>query len=121
MKINSIYICCYKYDVRLVRILVASIRKWYEQIPIFLVKDIRYGPFDTSELERVFRVSVFKSGIFGWGFGKMEVLVNPLRERCLLLDADIIMAGPVIAELEKFEEDFVVENEIPLDDGVVDK
>jgi hypothetical protein len=118
MKIDSIYICCYKYDVRLVRILVASIRKWYEQIPIFLVKDIRYGPFDTSELERVFHVSVFKSGFFGWGFGHVEVLVNPLRQRCLLLDADIIMAGPVIEELEKSDEDFIVQYEKPSDDFV---
>ena len=34
MKIDVIYAACYKYDLRYTRILVASIRAWYPDIPI---------------------------------------------------------------------------------------
>ena len=110
MKIDCIYISCYKHDVRFTRILVASIRDWYEEIPIILIKDFRYGGFDTSDLERYFHASVFQSDrrCFGWGFGKLEPLFIPDRKRCLILDSDIVMIGPVLDTLEEYTEDFVV-------------
>ncbi len=118
MKIDTIYIGCYKYDVRLAKILVASIRSWYADIPISLIKDVTYGPFDTSELEKAFDVSVFRTGSFGWGFGKLEPLLLTERRRCLILDADIIMTGPVLQDLEKYDEQFIVNVEHPPEDFV---
>jgi hypothetical protein len=113
MKIDKIYIPCYRRDIRLARILIASIRHWYPNIPIVLIKDELLGKFDTAKLEKFFNVSVLpsKTKKFGWGFSKFEILFPEHKERFLLLDADIILAGPVIDLLEKFDDDFIVCNE----------
>lgn len=95
------------------RILVASIRYWYPDIPIALIKDELLGNFDTIALEKYFNVSVFpmKTKKFGWGFSKFEAFFGEEKKRFLMLDADIIFVGPVLDSLEKFNEDFVVHNE----------
>ncbi len=75
MKIEVIYIPCYKLDFRLTRICVASIRYWYPNIPIVLIKDLKSGNFNSTELEKKFNVSVFPQNAksYGWGFSKFEV------------------------------------------------
>jgi lipopolysaccharide biosynthesis glycosyltransferase len=110
LKIDIVYIACYRYDIRLTRILVASIRYWYPDLPICLVKDEFYGGYDTSEIESVWNVSTFpaETPIYGWGFGNLEPLFQSKKERCLVLDSDIVMAGKVLDLLEQFDEDFVV-------------
>ena len=39
MKIDSIVIACFKKDLHLMRICVASIRYWYPDVDIWLLKD----------------------------------------------------------------------------------
>ena len=113
MKIEVIYIPCTKGDFRLTRICVASIRYWYPDIPIILVKDLIYRDFDTSELEKHFNVSVYpqKAKIYGWGFSKFEVFLEEEKRRFLMLDSDIILAGPILDILEKHNEDWIVFDE----------
>ncbi|HKR05930.1 MAG TPA: hypothetical protein VJY62_14940 [Bacteroidia bacterium] len=113
MKIDTIYIAGYRRDYRLTRILVASIRHWYPEIPIVIIKDCMMRDYDTTELEKTYAVSVFPCDVklFGWGFSKLEVFFQEKKERFLLLDSDIIMAGPVLDVLEKFDEDFIVHDE----------
>ena len=120
MKIDLINIACYRHDLRFTRILVASIRRWYPDIPICLIKDHYYGGFDTGEIERRWRVSVFSPGgtAFGWGFSKLEPLFLPEKKRCLILDSDIVFAGPVLEFLEAADGDFVVQHEDPNPDFV---
>ncbi|HEY2342132.1 MAG TPA: hypothetical protein VGH90_03830 [Chthoniobacteraceae bacterium] len=115
MKIEVIYIACYKYDLRFTRILVASIRQWYPEIPIVLIKDLFYGDFDTWEIEKIWNVSRLDTErhCFGWGFSKVEVLCQPERRRCLVLDSDIIFTGPLLETLEQCKSDFVVQHEDP--------
>jgi precorrin-6B methylase 2 len=115
MKIDHVYVACFKHNVRLVRILVASIRFWYPRIPIFLIKDCLYGPFDTREIERSWGVRVLptQGRFFGWGFGKLEPLFIKEKQRCLILDPDIVFAGPALESLEKCDEDFIVTEENP--------
>lgn len=117
MKIERIYIACFKHDVRFARILVASIRFWYPEIPILLIKDQSYGPFDTSSMEEHWGVSVMPTSrrAFGWGFGKLEPLFAPEKHRCLILDSDILMVGPVLSVLEQYDDDFIVTYEDPQD------
>jgi Coenzyme PQQ synthesis protein D (PqqD) len=117
MKIDCIYIACYKDDVRMARILAMSIRKWYPSIPIKLIKDELNGTFDTSEFEKVLNVSVLHThtNAFGWCMGKFEPYFLSNRHRCLILDADMIFLGPVLDELENYDEDFVVRLEDPPD------
>lgn len=115
MKIEIIYIGCYRHDIALTRILVASIRRWYPRLPIQLIKDAYYGDFSTTEIERTCDVGVFPTGrrVFGWGFSKLEPLFVPERRRCLILDSDTLLTGPLLESLEGLEEDFVVQWEDP--------
>lgn len=113
-RIDRIYIAAHRADLRLTRICVASIRCWYPQIPIFLLKDYVSGPFCTREIEEVWNVQLWPTAerSFGWGFIKLEPLFGPARIRYLILDSDIVFLGHVIEALEKFDTDFVVQQEL---------
>jgi hypothetical protein len=123
MNIDRIYIACFKHDARFTRILVSSIRFRYSDVPISIIKDETYGPFDTTDLERRFAVTVFPSVTkkFGWGFGKLEPLFLPDKQRCLILDSDILMAGSVLDKLSEHNEDYIVVQEDPPDDNFVER
>jgi hypothetical protein len=123
MKIDCIYIACYKNDVRLARILATSIRKWYPSIPIKLIKDEFHGTFDTREFEKVLNVSTLDTHTnqFGWFMSKFEIYFRGDKHRCLILDADMVFLGPVIDELERYDEDFVVRHEEPPDLEFINK
>jgi lipopolysaccharide biosynthesis glycosyltransferase len=110
MRIDKIYIATHKYDLRLTRICVASIRYWYPEIPIYLIKDYFNGDFPTEEIERLWRVSVFEGPFryFGWGMSKLEPIFSEQGNRFLILDSDIVFAGRVLECLEQQTEDFVV-------------
>jgi len=113
-RIDRVYIAVHRKDLRLARICVASVRHWYPEIPIYLLKDEVYGPFSTRELEERWNVSTWPTGNmpFGWGFVKLEPLFAEERVRYLMLDADIVFVGRVIDALEIFEADFVVQEEV---------
>lgn len=113
MKIEAVVISCYRLDLPLTRICVASVRFWYPDVPIFLIKDLQHGEFDTSELERHWNVQIFpgRAKKLGWGFGKLELMTELPARRFLLLDADTAFAGRVLERLEAFDEDLVVDKE----------
>jgi lipopolysaccharide biosynthesis glycosyltransferase len=112
-KITRIFVAGYRLDVAFTRCCVASIRKWYPDIGICLIKDELAGPYDTSDLENHYGVEIFDSGVrcYGWGMSKLEPLFLPGRQRVLILDSDVVFAGPVLARLEQSEHDFVVVDE----------
>ena len=109
-KIDRLYIACYRGDYWQTKICVASVRKWYPEIPIFLIKDLAKGDFNTSEMEKNFNVQIanFNLKKFGWGVSKFEPYFLDEDLRCLILDSDIIFLGKVIDYLEEFSEDFVI-------------
>lgn len=111
MRIEGIVISCYKADYELACICVASIRHWYPDKPIWLIKDYQYGYFDTGALEKYYDVKIYptKHRSLGWGFGKLEVIIAPPVNRLLLIDADIVFAGRLLDRLEQYDEDLVVE------------
>jgi len=113
MKITRIYVAGYRLDVDLTRSCVASIRKWYPDIKISLIKDELAGAYDTSDLEDYYGVEVFEGPArrYGWGMSKLEPLFLPDRERFLILDSDIVFAGPVLERLERSGHDFIVADE----------
>jgi len=115
MKIDNIYIAGFKHDINFTRTCVASIRHWYPSIPITLIKDEFYGPYSTQDIEHNYNCNTLKceNTRFGWGFGKLEPLFLPQEQRFLVLDSDIVFAGPILSRLEKFSEDFVVQKEEP--------
>ncbi len=119
-KIERVYIATHRGDLRLTRICVASVRRWYPEIPIFLLKDFANGDFSTSEIEERWDVKVWptKERSFGWGVIKLEPLFAAERTRYLVLDSDIVFLGYVIDALERFEEDFVVQEETQSADAI---
>jgi hypothetical protein len=110
VRIERIYIATHKPDLRLTRICVASIRYWYPDLPIYLIKDLHNGDFSTAEIERVWNVQIYQTEQrrFGWGMSKLEPLFSEPQVRMLILDADTVFAGPVIELLERSSSDFVV-------------
>ena len=107
--INTIVIACFKKDVYLLKTCVASIRYWYPDVEIYLLKDTQKGDFSTTEIEEVFRVKCLPNGgkYSGWGFSKFEAFFLNF-DRFLLLDADTVFLGKVLDELAKYEDDFLV-------------
>lgn len=115
MSIEAVYIFTQKQDVRLTRICVASIRFWYPDLPIFLIKDELRARFDTEEIERIWNVGVERCGRpqlggCGWLI-KFEPLFLSGRKRVLTLDSDIAFCGPVLGNLDQVKSDFVVAEE----------
>jgi hypothetical protein len=113
MKIEGVVVSSYKLDTQLTRLCVASVRFWYPDIPIWLLKDRQYGDFNTREIEKYWNVQVYpgRQKNLGWGFGKLEVITELPARRLLLIDSDIVFAGRVIDRLEKFDADLVVDKE----------
>lgn len=113
MSIDTIYISTYRKDLPLTRICVASIRYWYSDIPIRLIKDTAAGKFDTREIENRWNVNVVDTGKrrFGWGFAKLEPLFLQQREKFLIVDSDTVFTGRVLDMLNTFDAAFIVDDE----------
>ena len=120
MTIERVYIPCCRKDFRLTAICAASIRYWYPEIPILLIKDYSQGTFDTSEIERLCNASLFQTTKreFGWGFAKLEPLFEPAGGRFLVIDSDTVFTGPVLDELNRHDTNFIVDDETPPPDEV---
>jgi hypothetical protein len=103
----------HKFDLRLTRICVASIRYWYPDIEIILYKDESFGAFDTAEIERYWNVGVLQTTqkMIGWGFGHLDLLLLERDHRFLSIDVDIAFIGRVLDVLEKYDEDLIVDHE----------
>lgn len=114
MKVDKVFICTYKYDFHFAKICVASVRYWYPDIPIYLIKDEMQGSFNTSFTEKIWNVSVVNMPRkkFGWGYGKLEVLFSEKKESFLVIDADTVLTGPVLDVARKENADFIVDREV---------
>jgi hypothetical protein len=114
MKVDKVFINTYKYDFHFARICIASIRYWYPDIPIYLIKDDNEGKFDTSYAGKKWNVDVLDipRKKFGWGYGKLETLFLEPTFSYLVLDADTVFAGPVLDKVAEVYADFVVDDEV---------
>ena len=109
-KIQQIYVCGYKYDIQYARCCVASVRHWYPDISITLIKDRFYGEYYTKDIEKYWNVNVLdvQERVFNWGFSKFEPLFLPKKEKVLILDADTLFVGRILDLLQEFDEEFIV-------------
>ncbi len=98
MKVSGVYINTHRYDFELAKICIGSIRFWYPEIPIYLIKDYSNGNFSTIIAEQKWGVQQFNCNRkkLGWGFGKLEPLFLNEGQAFLILDADTLMTGPVL-------------------------
>ncbi|HTN46475.1 MAG TPA: glycosyltransferase [Flavipsychrobacter sp.] len=110
MKIDKVVIACFNKDIALLRTCVASVRYWYPDIDIYLLKDTIQGDFSVDELKTYWNCKIYPSTRqhFGWGWSILEVLTNPEKGKCLFLDSDTVLLGRVIDKLNEYDEDFVV-------------
>lgn len=110
MPTNKIVIACFKKDLFLLRPCVASIRYWYPDVEIYLIKDYIEGKFSTSEIEKNFNVKIFKTQrrTFGWPWSKLAVIFHEQKERFFFLDSDIVLLGKVLDKLNEYNDDFIV-------------
>jgi hypothetical protein len=116
MKIDCVYIACCKRDYHFTKACVASIRYWNKHIPVYLIKDFSKGVFNTARLEEAFHVKIanlkFRSAD---AYCKLYPFFELNGERILLHDSDIVWAGNICAELEKYDEDVIVDGYAPAD------
>lgn len=116
MQVERILIFTMKKDLRLTRICVASIRMFYPDIRIDLVKDESKGPFSTRDLELYWNCGVEKFGQDRLGGSGMLIKLQPLsglrNSVTLLLDNDTVFAGQVFERLNDVDADFVVTHDV---------
>jgi hypothetical protein len=113
--VDAVYIAASRHDARFTRICVASVRRFYPDVPIRLLVG---GPLQrglAEELRRYFdvRVADLPREDYGWGFVKLEPLFQPAGERFLVLDSDTVLTGPVLDRAAEHDEDFIVDDEVP--------
>lgn len=117
MNLPPIVILCNKKDRFLLQLCVSSIRYYYKDADIYIVKDVLKGKFSTGELEKKFNVKVLDLGLknYGWGTGKISLLSGKYfkGQKILILDADIVFVGKVLDVLitEMKEADFIISPE----------
>lgn len=96
----KIVITVNKRDVWFCRICVASIRYYYPEISIFLLKDEQNGAFSTNDIEQYWNVDLIEFEVkkFGWSAAKMHLYTDPrfAGKKLFVLDADIIMVGKLL-------------------------
>jgi hypothetical protein len=111
--IEQVYLTAYRRDFWFTQICVGSIRYWYPKVPIALIKDLGAGDFETGELEKNWDVKLFPTPVknFGGGFAKLEPLFLEEKQRCLILDSDVVFVGRVLDALERAPGDFVIHAE----------
>ncbi|MBW7942335.1 MAG: hypothetical protein H3C64_08045, partial [Candidatus Kuenenia stuttgartiensis] len=110
MQIDKVVIVCFKGDIHLLRPCIASVRYWYPDIEIYLLKDKFRGDFDTTEIEKHFsaKIDTPSRPNWGWGWAKLDPFINPVKDRYLVLDADTVMVGPVLSILNQHDDEFIV-------------
>lgn len=99
-------------DFCLSKICISSIRHFYPDVNIFLVKDFLNGDFNTKNIQRAFGVEVLKMPrrYYGWGAAKVHFLFDQrfAGKKFLCLDADTIFTGKVLDSLQSRKEEFLV-------------
>ncbi|WP_162944941.1 hypothetical protein [Flavisolibacter nicotianae] len=112
-----------KHDIWFCRICVASIRFYYPDVKIFLLKDELPGKFSTREIEETWSVHVIEYPVkrFGMSAAKIHFYCDQrfAGQRFLVLDSDIVFTGRLLDEkyVEDFNCDVIVSEETFSDPG----
>ena len=112
----AIVVFANRKDFFLTKICISSIRFYYPEVEILLVKDKINGDFYTAGLRNAFNVRLLKLGkkYYGWSAGKIHFLLqkNLPEKRYLCLDSDIIFIGRVLDKLRAEQGHFVLNAEM---------
>lgn len=114
----KIVIAVNKKDVWFCRICVASVRYYYPETDIFLLKDELNGEFSTKELEKYWNVQLIDFGKkrYGWSAAKIFFYTDKRfsGQYFLVLDSDIVFTGKLLDKLKPIiaGHDVVVSSEV---------
>lgn len=114
LKLTSITIVVFanRKDFCLTKVCIASIRFYYPEVEILIVKDKLNGNFNTRRLCKATNVKVIKLSkrYYGWGAAKIHFILSQHipKKRYLCLDSDIIFLGRVLDKIETLPEKFIV-------------
>lgn len=106
-----------KTDLWFCRICVASIRFYYPDTQIYIIKDELKGRFSTIEMEELWGVKLisYKVKKFGWSAAKIHFYCDERfkGQKFLVLDADIVFSGRILDQiyLRDFDVDVIVNYE----------
>lgn len=119
----SIVVVCHKHDFFFTKICIASIRYYYPNITIYLVKDLVNGQFSTTCLERYLHVNVLHLGVqkFGYTSAKLFLIASKklAGKKLLVLDSDMVFIGDVLEKLMPYLDkyDFIVSPDLQTKPG----
>jgi hypothetical protein len=110
---DCIYVAASSRDARFTRICIASIRYFYPEIPVKLLAGNALQSGFAEEVREHWNVGLadLPAGDYGWGFVKLEPLFGRPGERFLVLDADTVVAGDILATRRDSFSDFLVDDE----------
>jgi hypothetical protein len=112
--IDCIYIAASATDARYTRICVASIRYFYPDVPVRLLKSGNLQLGLTTELQQYWEIDIADRsgrGDYGWGFVKLEPLFGRPGEKFFVLDSDTVITGPVLGVWNDSPAPFLVDDE----------
>jgi hypothetical protein len=96
----KIFVAVNKNDLWFCRICIASIRYFYSDIEIYLIKDDLNGTFSTKEIEDFWNVKTVNLGPskFGWSAAKMFLYTDEryMGQYLFVMDSDIVFMGKVL-------------------------
>lgn len=121
MEKKIVVIITYKTLYFFTRICAASVRYFYPDADIYIVKDNSAGEFDTAELEQALAVKQLDLGTdkYGWSAAKVHLLASDKfqGQRVFSIDCDIVLIGRFLDDLYKQTEgtDFVVDADYDAD------
>jgi len=117
----KIVIAVNKKDVWFCKICIASIRYFYPDVAIFLLKDELNGKFSTKEIEAHWKVNLIEFSLkkFGWSAAKMHFYCDDrfADQKFLVMDSDIVFIGKLLDQqfVTDFSSDVIVSEEIHSD------
>lgn len=111
--VDFVYVAASAHDARFTRICLASVRRFYPDVPLRLLPGGKLNAPLVRESRRYWGVEVadMPPGDYGWGFVKLEPLFGPRGERFMVLDSDTVMTGPVLDMWTKNDAPFLVDDQ----------
>src|SRR4051794_40684926 len=113
-KITQVVLVTHRYDLANLIVCLASIRYWYPDLKVTVMKNRNQGDFRIGFLARYFNISVLDSphAHYGKYYGSLEPYFTGRCERFVVMDTDTALTGPILDLLERQPADFVVDREV---------
>jgi hypothetical protein len=103
----------HRYDLPNLFVCVASIKYWYPNIEIVIIKNTNNGDVDLSFLKNYYNISFASDSDYNFGifYGSLLPFLAAKEERFIIVDTDTAFTGPIIDYIESFNEQFVLDFE----------